>query len=293
MFSGLPAAYHFNRVAVWSLAANLLALPVVSAVVMPAAVAAVLAMPVGLETVPLRAMAAGIGLVEQVARWVAAWPSATFMTPDSPPLAALLAALGLCALMLWRSALRWSGMALIAAGALAAAWPHHRPDILVERTAAAVAARMADGRLAAVVGRPSSYALGQWLRADGDDASPRTAATRPGWHCEGEACRATVKGRAVVYLKADAALPGACAGADILIAAVPLRGRCREVPLRIDRFDVWRSGAHALHLPDAPAGPVRVETVRATRGHRPWVIPPVARRDILEETEEPADEAAP
>ena len=36
----------------------------------------------------------------------------------------------------------------------------------------------------------------------------------------------------------------------------------------IDRFDLWRRGGHALWL--SPEG-VRVETVRAHRGERPWV----------------------
>ncbi len=36
----------------------------------------------------------------------------------------------------------------------------------------------------------------------------------------------------------------------------------------IDRFDLWRRGGHALWL--SPEG-VRVETVRAQRGERPWV----------------------
>jgi competence protein ComEC len=36
----------------------------------------------------------------------------------------------------------------------------------------------------------------------------------------------------------------------------------------IDRFDLWRRGGHALWL--SPDG-VRVETVRAHRGERPWV----------------------
>ncbi len=36
----------------------------------------------------------------------------------------------------------------------------------------------------------------------------------------------------------------------------------------IDRFDLWRRGGHAIWL--SPEG-VRVETVRAHRGERPWV----------------------
>ena len=64
---------------------------------------------------------------------------------------------------------------------------------------------------------------------------------------------------------------------DILIADFPLRGRCRAVPLRIDRFDVWRLGAHALYLDDAA---VVVKTARAEQGKRPWVIVPTATQTL-------------
>jgi competence protein ComEC len=39
----------------------------------------------------------------------------------------------------------------------------------------------------------------------------------------------------------------------------------------IDRFDLWRNGAHALWL--APGG-VEVRSVNQARGDRPWVVKP-------------------
>ena len=66
-----------------------------------------------------------------------------------------------------------------------------------------------------------------------------------------------------------------CSEADILIASFPLRGRCNHVPLRIDRFSVWRAGAHALYLDEATVG---LETARGLQGVRPWTIVPEPRR---------------
>ena len=66
-----------------------------------------------------------------------------------------------------------------------------------------------------------------------------------------------------------------CGEADILIAAFPLRGRCHAVPLRIDRFSVWRAGAHAVYIDDDGA---RLETARGLQGVRPWTIIPEPRR---------------
>jgi len=49
---------------------------------------------------------------------------------------------------------------------------------------------------------------------------------------------------------------------------VPVRGPCPSAHLVVDRFDVWRAGAHVIWLSD---GEIRVETASGQRGRRPWV----------------------
>jgi competence protein ComEC len=151
-----------------------------------------------------------------------------------------------------------------------------RPDILVERTAKNVAVRNDHGELVPAHPRRGTFAASQWLRMDGDGTTLRDASLRPGWKCEALICRATVKGRRVIYVSGEVpvmSLP--CAEADILIAAFPLRGRCRSVPLRIDRFTVWRAGAHSIFI---DADGVRIDTAQALQGERPWRVVPAPRR---------------
>jgi competence protein ComEC len=62
-----------------------------------------------------------------------------------------------------------------------------------------------------------------------------------------------------------------CATAAGVVSAEPVRGRCAA--LVVDRFAVWRNGAHAVWLERSGA---RVLSDRAVRGTRPWV-PPVPR----------------
>ncbi len=50
---------------------------------------------------------------------------------------------------------------------------------------------------------------------------------------------------------------------------VPVRRRCPSAQVTIDRFDLWRNGAHALYL---DAGRVRVESVGDDRGARLWAV---------------------
>lgn len=60
-----------------------------------------------------------------------------------------------------------------------------------------------------------------------------------------------------------------CALADVVIGAVPTRRACAGARRVIDRFDLWRHGAHALWFGPTP-GQVRIESVEGERGRRPW-----------------------
>jgi competence protein ComEC len=274
VFTSLPAAYHFNRVAPYSLLANLLALPIVTSLVMPAAVIAVVAMPLGLEGLPLQVMGAGIGWVAGIAHWVADLPGAGFLVPGMPMVAALLIAAGATWLCLWHGRVRLAGIALVLGG-LALAPFGSRPDILVERTGGNVAVRNGDGLLVPVAARRARFAVENWLQQDGDLVTMAEAAARPGWTCPvDDACLMDLKGYRVAYLREGIDTAAYCRGVDILVTDFPLRGACGHVPVRIDRFDVWRNGSYALFVRD---GAIEVTTAADHRGVRPWTTPPVAR----------------
>ena len=61
------AAYHFHKSQQYAVIANLIALPVCNVLVMPAALAALIAMPFGLEALPLWVMGWGIEAMVWVA----------------------------------------------------------------------------------------------------------------------------------------------------------------------------------------------------------------------------------
>jgi competence protein ComEC len=272
--SSIAAAYHFGRLAPYSLIANLMALPVMSILVMPPALFAVLAMPFGLEAAPLQVMDAGLVLVQAISDWVVSLPGAQGRIAALPLAPALLLTMAAIVLCLTRGFLRLAAAPLAAVALLAATFTE-RPDIYIDPAAKNVAIRTASGELVPAQPRRGRFAVSQWLRADGDGARPAEAARRAGWACAGAVCRAAIRGRRILYLSEEKlAMTIPCAEADILIAAFPLRGRCRSVPLRIDRFSVWRSGAHALRIDDD----VRIETARGLQGLRPWTIVPEPRR---------------
>jgi len=186
---------------------------------------------------------------------------------------------GLIFLCLWQGWTRLLGLVAILAGIGLAAL-RHEPDIVVERRGATVAFRADNGLLALPPQRKARFSVEKWLLHEGDSASFKQALERPGWSCAATACRAVVKGRRLLFVRsdtADGAAGALCGDAEIVIAAVPLRGACRGARLRIDRFDLWRKGAHAIYF---DGDQWRVVSARDEEGRRPWAVEPVPRASI-------------
>ena len=89
------AAYHFHRLAPYGVIANLLAMPVISAVSMPAGLLALLAMPFGFDGPLWKLMGAGIDWMVAVSLWVTRLPGAVGHIPAFGADALLLGTAGL------------------------------------------------------------------------------------------------------------------------------------------------------------------------------------------------------
>ncbi len=271
--SSIPAAYHFGRIAPYSLLANGLALPVISSIVMPMALIGFIMMPLGLEGLPLWLMGKGIEFIIAISDWVADLPSAAMVLPQQSPFSAMIMALGAVMLCLLRGPARLAGPLVIVVGLLGSR--ERMPDILIDRTAGTAAIADPAGMLVPLPGRKGHFEVSKWLQANGEEASPKEAAKRKAWECDETRCTAQVRGKTLAYVKKEGG-PLACEGVDILVANYPLRGACKEIPVRIDRFDVWKYGAHAIWLDD---GSPIITTARGEAGDRPWVVIPERRKD--------------
>ncbi len=165
------AAFHFHRVAPYGVIANLLAMPVVSVLVMPAGILGVLALPFGFDGLFWRLMGEGIDWMIAVALWVTSLPGAVGHMRAFGTGALLLATAGLLLLCLLRTPLRWSGAVLVAVATLWAVTTP-RPDVLVAADGRAAAIRGADGRLAILSSGRDTFAIKEWLMADGEGRLP-------------------------------------------------------------------------------------------------------------------------
>ena len=266
-------AYHFGAVQIYYVLANMIAVPITSVLVMPAAVLALLLMPFGLEHLALIPMGWGVQALLTIGQTIAAWPQSVIPVPHIAPWGLAAYSLGLAWLALWRTRLRLLGVLAIAAGLLSA--PLYRaPDILVSADARLIALRAGTTLYVQRSTTAANFVLDAWLQRlalrdwhpmpGAFETSPDGAVT-----CTAAACtlRPRPDGPTAILLRGPPD-PTACA-TTLAISAEPLRLDCRTMPT-IDRFSVWRAGAHAAWL--TPTGP-EILSDRASRGNRPWVTP--------------------
>ena len=260
------AIYHFDRAPGYSLLSNLLATPVVGMVIMPSACFPVVAMPLGLEYWPLQIMGWGVGVMTDIAHYVASLLGAVRLLPDWSDVVLGFIVAGSLWLGLWQRRWRWIGLFPIAIG-IALSFVPERPDILIARDAAGMAVRGADGRFQ-FVGKVDDYTASQWLLRDGDARVPNEAAADA--TCDEYGCVVVDgAGRKIALALRAGALQEDCERTDILVSTVPLRRPCLGPQYVVDRFDVLNGGATALWVGD---GSARSLSVAEVRGSRPWVV---------------------
>lgn len=272
------AVFHFQRLAVFGLAANLVAVPLMAMWIMPLGVAALLAMPLGLAGPVLAAMGWGVDAIVAVAKVVAAWPGSVALLPAMPLVGLTALSLGGLWLCLWRGPWRLGGLILVAAGWMSLAIDSP-PDLLVDGRMRMIGVRDGGGGLALSPGRGARFERASWLQRAGlREASPWPANEAGGgahMRCDALGCVTRMEDRTVALMFRAEAAGDDCRMADIIVSLVPVRGACPSPTVVVDRFDLWREGSHAIWIDGRD---LRVRSVNGMRGDRPWVLRPDARR---------------
>ena len=171
------AAFHFHRVTPYGVLANLAAMPVVSAVVMPAGMLGLVAMPFGFDGLFWWLMGIGIDWMIVVTEWVAALPGAIGRMAAFGIGPLIAASIGIVLLGLLRTPLRWSGAAVLLLSVVwALAVP--QPDILISADGHNVGVRGKDGRLHLMRTAKDAFLVKEWLAADADPTAGRRCLAR-------------------------------------------------------------------------------------------------------------------
>ncbi len=258
------AAWHFNRLVAYGLAANVLATPVMGLWIMPAIIVSAVLVPFGLEGIGLAVLAEGIGYVLAVSETVAGWEGAAMSVPGGTPVSLALVVFGGLWLVIWRGWLRLAAILPILAGlSLWAATP--KPDLMIAERAQLIGGRTAEGALWISREKKSGYVAETWLRRDGDaETEQADAYARRRWRCGRETCEGeTTGGVGVILLRRQSASLDRedCRARRIIIAprafleAAPV-DECTIIDRRI------LDGASSVAVTFQSEGPPRIAVAR-------------------------------
>lgn len=259
--------YHFQQFANYGLLANLLAVPLTSFVVMPAILLAYVLMPFGLEAPALWLAGKGLSGMLWISHTVAHLPYAIW-TPEVWPMGALLSFVGaLLLLFLLQGLARALSAVLLIAGVLFIVVTP-RPDILVSASGKLVAVNQtSSGKVYVTTNRAEKFVSEAWMRQFGYGRAKPERMPAPDMDCDDLGCRFLKDGKKIALSFHPAGHQDDCAWADILIAEDPIRIQPCNSAIKIDRFDLWRNGSHAVWAKD-----MRAQSVGEMRGDRPWVV---------------------
>ena len=278
-FALMPIAlYHFHKAGLYGAAANIIAIPLTTFVIMPAEALALLLDCVGLGAPFWWVTGAALRLLLGLAYATANAPGAVAAMPVMPDGAFAAMVLGGLWVALWRTWLRWLGVVPVVAGAVwAAVTP--MPDMLVSADGTHLAVRKTDGGMALLRDRSGDYIRDAFSSAAGFEGDLTPVSALPGARCSKDVCLFSVIGKdgrrvSVLATRSDYLVPRAemepaCAAADIVVSDRWLPGWCRPRWMKIDGRMLARSGGVSIDFASRT-----IRTTRGSAGEHPWVDPP-------------------
>ena len=265
------AAFHFSRLATYGLLANLAAMPFVTALVMPAGLASLLAMPFGLEALPLTVMGWGIDGLRTVAEGISEWPNAMRPVPNPEPTGLVLASVGLYTVAIAPGAMfRFAGACALA-GAVVVHLSQPVPFVMVGENGKTFAVADSDSQWTTLGGRFSRFTEERWAEAAAfsADAKPSDGADDTSAnHCDATQCVFRAADTTIVSAWRPETVQDACLTATILISPLPRPTSCPS-PTLVLEASAFEAGSIMIERDDS-----RFLARPVTPRDRPWRRPP-------------------
>ncbi len=268
------ALYHFHKAGLYGIAANLVAIPLTTFVIMPLEAGALLLDLVGAGAPLWYLTGLAIDLLLWIA-WTVGGASGAVATLASMPgwaFASMIAGGLWCCL--WDSRARVAGLVPFLIGAAAAA-AAPSPDVLVTGDGRHLAVVGPDGAPRILRNRTGDFVREIFAESSGFDGDPDMLETAPFASCSRDSCIADVQGASrswrVLAMRSSAwldwtELVRSCAEADIAVADRRLPRGCIPKWLKLDRPALQRTGGVTIYLGRSP----RVDTVADRMGRHPW-----------------------
>ncbi|SMX42580.1 ComEC/Rec2 family competence protein [Actibacterium lipolyticum] len=260
-------AAHFNQVAQYGLFANLLTVPLMGILVIPAAVVAGLLAPFGVAGIALDVMRLGIGWILFVAEYVAGLDGSTWPVPAPSDWVLPIFTIGALWLILWQG--RWRLLGAVPASLAFVLWAQtSRPQLLISDNGSLMGLMTEQGRVLSK-GKGAGFSAQNWLENDGDVATQQQAFGRDGFGGGKGYLIAEVMGQRFIHLSGRGwagKLPEACAQGWVVMARkldIPAPEGCQL----LDQRALSKTGSIAVFK--GPDGPI-ITKAKTLAGDRPW-----------------------
>ena len=265
------AAYHFHRLAPYGVLANLLAMPIVSAWVMPMGILGVVAIPFGFDAMFWRQMGYGIEWMDAVALLGREPAGRVRSRHRVRHRAAAARDRGAAADLSAQDAAALERRGVRRARDRRCGAHAGRRTFWLPPTGAPFAVRGADGRLAFHRNGGDTFAMHEWLAADADGRDVADPRLGEGIACDPSGCIGKLAdGRLVSYALAPEALEEDCRRAAVVVATRDAPPDCAATVIG---RSLWRERG-ALALRRDGSGFV-IESARPANFDRPWAPRPL------------------
>lgn len=259
-------AFHFQQTAPFGVLGNLLATPVVSFIMMPSALFAMLLAPFGLEAPLLVVMGWSIEAMLWIAHIVGVLSGGFDPSPLLAPSALIVCLVALGWLAFYQTSMRLAGPVL-AIPVIVLFCTEPVPDVLVADSTQALAVRH-DDQLGLIAGRLNTFATNVWSERYMETIAARHEQTG----CDAQGCILQSSRGFTIALGRDASVFAEdCTLADLVVTRMQAPASCGLSATVIDARDLSRYGTHALYWNDATRQ-FSASTAITDVG-RPWRIP--------------------
>jgi competence protein ComEC len=268
------ALFHFHRAGLYGVAANIVAIPLTTFVIMPAEALALILDSVGAGGPMWWLTERAIGLLLGIAHIVAATKGAVAALPSMPAWAYAAMVAGGLWICIWQHPIRRYGAVAVIIGAIAAALTP-RPELLVTGDGRHLAVIGSHGRPALLRDRTGDFVRDTLSEAAGFDGDASLLGEQSFGRCSRDSCIAVIdrEGRRWQLLATRSrhfldwrSFIAVCAASDIVVSDRRLPDGCAPRWLKLDRPVLERTGGLAISLGEMP----HVASVAERIGDHPW-----------------------
>jgi competence protein ComEC len=252
--------FTFNRFAIHAIEANLIAIPLTTFWIMPAALISVLTLPFGIADYPLIVFGWGIDILIQIADTVSSWPGAVVLVSQMSGWLIGAITLGCLWICIWKTRWRWIGFAPIIVCSIMMTM-EKSPNVFVSKQFGLLALK--EGNTLWMNDADRGYYVSDTWRQLAGLEHKKELSEHPDFKCDERSCYGKINGVSMNIGRGWRQVPKKCASVMLSLHYNP---RYCDPDIQLTSRNLEQEGTYTFELKSGMMIPL--ETPRTI--HRPW-----------------------